>query len=287
MQDIIHIGYNKTASTWLQMDVFPKLRNRTYLVANDECRRLMYEDEDRSAIEGVSRIARSTASGTVLSYEALSGRVYFGSPHRFRTADRLKMALREPGAIIVVRAQPTMLVSLYSQYVNQGGTHAFTNFLTSDAPGLSFDADHLMYDKLVGHYIHVFGRDNVAVLIFEDLRLNRERFLSTLSGFLGEQVHGSETERNPSASAWAIRALRAWNRTFRESPFNSEPTLPLRRAARGRTLAQRMTFGASLFERCRDEATEFAQRYSDSNLRLEGHVGIDLRALGYPMPGDR
>jgi hypothetical protein len=284
MIDIAHIGFHKTASTWLQCDVFPG------------CRRLHYVD-DRTRVftralrsEGPSHAALRALfddhpNGVLWSCEDLSGDVFDGSEGRFELAGALAEILRDGGVIAVVRSQATLLPSLYAQYVKLGGIGDFASFVRDSCPGLRLDLEHFEYDGLIDTYASRLGRERVLVLPYELLVHDDDAFLLHLSRFCGE-LFGSDhmARQNPSPSAFGVDALRRWNRLFRRTKFNASPLVTLPGGSRVRHLVQRRVHvGRSVQERWGPAAAEVANRFAASNRRLQPFVEYDLGGLGYPV----
>ena len=279
---ILHVGYHKTGTTWLQAEGFGLLQG-VERVHDPEMKALFKDlalNEDTPDIASIrASVERNPAMRPVISYEFLSGAVLNGSPHRSRTAHRLAKALPEAEVLMVVRRQPEMLQSLHAQYVNQGGTEHFERFLSGHGRGFTFDPEHLEYDKLVFTYSDLFGLDSVLVLPYELLRVKPTEFLSRLADRWGTRVTGEVRPRiiNPSLSGWQLDMLRAWNRLFRSTSFNPQPLVPLRNAEKMRWLMQGRSRGKN---KSRSSAMKYAERYRESNQRLSARC--DLRGWGYP-----
>lgn len=282
---ILHIGYHKTGTTWLQVEGF-RLLEGVERIHGPDAKALLRElatGRGEFAPEKLrSLIEKSEACHPLISYEFLSGQVFNGSQHGTRTAHRLAEALPEAMTLIVVRRQPEMLESLHAQYVNQGGTVSFPNFLAGSGHGFDLNPEHLEYDRLVSTYVDLFGEPNVLVLPYELLRARPEAFLDRLADALGTKVTGNMQPRtvNPSLSGKRLDILRTWNRWFRRSQFNPDPIIPLPKAAKMRRLMQGRSRPRLELQ---DLSVTFSERYGPSNQRLQ--AWCDLSGWGYPGVG--
>lgn len=292
-EHLLHIGYHKTATTWLQQEAFLRLadlhlarRDPLIKMALDE---LMFDpnfdaESFKQRVEG-----RSTEIGKplIISHEGLSGRVWEASYNQEMIRNRLAEVFPTGKVLMVIRSQTSMLPSLYAQYVNSGGTYPYRVLMAGRSiPGWEFDPAHLEYDRLVADYRSSFGTDRVLVLPYEWLGPDSEAFLRKIAAFVGSWLsadRGADT-RNPSPTTWGIAVLRSWNRLFRESRFN-RPMLHLRGGDKVRWLAQThpaLRRGKTPVEAYRPQTLAYVERYRDSNRRLADLCEFDLAMLGYP-----
>jgi len=193
---LIHIGYPKTGSTWIQRRVIdnddcavgsvaPWTAVRTTII---EPLPLWYEGEPvrRMLADG---IARCGADGVapVLSHELLCGQPVSGGFSATFVADRLHALAPEATVLIVVREQHAMLLSLYGEYVRNNGAGSLSTYL--DPPSRDrfpvFDLRYLEFDRLAFRYQELFGADRVHVLLFEDLAADPLRFANVVLTLAG------------------------------------------------------------------------------------------------------
>ncbi len=298
-EHFIHIGYHKTASTWLQVCVFPSLAGVRYgdpllenLVTNlsTASDRAFFAEGFRSVLRQVEGMSLGPL---LLSYEGLSGSLWDGTDVGFRNAARLRSLMPGGRIMVVVRRQDEMLRSVHAQYVNEGGTRSLQAFVEGGVEGSRFSLRLLEYDRLVGYYVDLFGRDRVWVVPYEHLRANRDRFLGDLCEFLDAQLTAeiSGAWPNQSLSPPSLRLLRAWNRLFRPTRFNPAPSLlALPWASHVRPLMQgridpvvRRLFDTDAIKESRWLA-DIAAEFAGSNERLQSFCAESLAAWGYPLP---
>ena len=298
---IVHIGYHKTASTWLQVCVFPYLSAVRY---GDPMLRYLLADLATAPAESFfaapfERVFRQSQGGAalpiLLSDEGVSGSLWDGYGAGPRNAERLASVLPNSRILVLVRRQDDMLRSIHGQYVNEGGTRSLGDFLSGQKiEGSRLSLEHLEYDKLVRLYVDLFGRERVRVMPYEYLRAQPAKFLHEMRAFVGSATSGrvSARRQNRSLTAPSLWLLRRWNRLFRQSRFNQQPigrALPGGR--RARNLLQRRIdpllrrLAGNLVSTKEDRTLEaIADGFSASNRRLQQFCAYSLTDWGYPLP---
>jgi hypothetical protein len=95
-------------------------------------------------------------------------------------AHRIQAVFPDARVVIFVRSQPEMIAACYQQYVRGGGTYPVRRYLWPldhlrgaaaqpyKIPRFSFD--HFDYERLVAHYIELFGRERVHVFAYEEVQ---------------------------------------------------------------------------------------------------------------------
>jgi hypothetical protein len=289
VNDFVHVGFHKSGSTWLQGDVFISSR-RELICADDDLNRqilyhMLFAENDHYNRNMVSAFIDRFPS-VLMSNESFSGAIWEGSQHRDRSADRLLDVLRDPGVLIVVRAQPSFIASLYAQYVREGGSQSFKKFLYVSCPGLDFDPSHLIYPELIRKYTERFGADRVLVLPYELITRNRQDFLRRISAFSDDSLEALRSgRRNASPSFRRVQLFSWWNRLFCVTRFNPNPVvvhLPGRSRVMN-VILNRGSRGRSMEEALGPMAAAFAERYRESNRELQKLMPeFPLEQWGYP-----
>jgi hypothetical protein len=299
-EHVIHVGYHKTASTWLQLCVFPGLAGVQYgdPLFNDFVTNLATAPDHAFFAEGFRRVLRQMEGVSdgplLLSYEGLSGSLWDGDEIGLRNAARLHRVMPAGRIMVVVRRQDEMLRSVHAQYVNEGGTRPLREFVEREVEGSRFSLHHLEYDRLVGRYVELFGRDRVWVAPYEHLRAERDRFLAALCAFLQAELAAdvSRAWPNHSLSRPSLWLLRSWNRLFRATRFNAAPGLAALPGGRHvRDLMQsRVDPVVRRLIRPKDSArnsrwlADIAAGFAGSNERLQRFCPQPLAAWGYRLP---
>ena len=283
---VVHIGFHKTATTWLQSEVFPHHAGLLpYLkgpVWDDPYLRCVVADSDRrfdpqrarEAYEsGLERLGNPAPGAVVvLSAERLSGHAASGGYDTVRIARRLHETLPEAKVLIVLRSQVDMIESEYRQLVGEGYRGRLSSLWLSDAwKRVQFDLEHYEYDTLVREYHRLFGPENVAVFTYELLIADRPRFLDRLAAFFGvapfELDQVSAKEVHPGLPNRGIAMLRLLNH-FRRTELNPFPTVDIGVWWRGPIVAVSRLLPKRKHLIPAAKRKELAQRYEESNRRL-------------------
>lgn len=190
---IVHIGFPKTATTFLQKEVFPTIEG-TNFVDYRSCEAvftdLIYLDDldyDQKKVE--EKLSKLYTQGfSLFSFEALGGAPFiYKGLGRSRIPKRLK-DLGMTKVIITLRDQKTMYDSLYRQYVVQGGVMRFKDFLDTGKKWnlyvRAFNPDYLKYDRIIKVYFDLFGPENVLILNHELLTADKAQYLNILEKFI-------------------------------------------------------------------------------------------------------
>lgn len=304
----IHIGYPKTATTWLQGCVFPHLNGCAYLPFQDS--RYGWFDSlllDHDFVFNAAKIrtrfdasiaSADTTSKMILSWESFAGNVFEGGHNALPLARRLHEVFPEASIIITVRNQVNMIESTYRQYIHEGGTLDINGFLSLRYPSpLRLEKEHFFYDRLVGAYQALFGKERVKVLVYEQLADDKHSFLSDLLGFIGvdEDVAAIEARcaarENIGMSLPSIYLARWLNRLV-YSHFNLSPLLPRKLvSARHIRFALQRIADPLLLRRLKGKKSlltdfqraELSDYFRESNRRLEEISGVSLASYAYPL----
>jgi hypothetical protein len=305
---LVHIGYHKTGSTWLQMHLF---RSSEVHFALGASRRNLYEwivapgPFDYEPAAARARLAGSLARVApeyvpVLSHERLSGFPFSGGFDSARIARRVRDALDDASVLIVVREQQAMIRSLYRQYVKEGGALSLDGFMVATNPSLpSFSLDFLRYHELIAYYVTLFGPDRVLVLPFELFVADGREFVRRILEWCNprglEQLPHLDLPytkaANPSPAAGVIAGRAAVNFLFgTRRSINPHSLLPQpvwrvdkvnRLAAAGLSLLPQAVNRALDRRARRLIAARTAGMFGASNSRTSELAKMDLAAYGY------
>ena len=310
----IHVGLRKAASTTLQKGLFAKLPelNHFGMWIDDVTRfpdpripeliqRIILSDGvnyDRAAARDLAEDAivskLSPTRINTLSDEKLGG-FWRGYADRRLIAERLKDLFGNIRIIVMVREQ---IDHFLANYIALGGEYK----LAPDRLRVRLPVtDHLEYMmrypdyEQLGHlkvgqstamYADIVGRDNVCVLLFEEMRDDLQAFAKRIGGFLGVGTDAvvacmrgrHENLRRTTRRMLAYRSLRA----HVLPGFSLSAHLPARmhagfeRALSGGSKSQ-IEIPAEWLARLR-------AYYAEDNARLAGDFGLDLARWGYALP---
>ncbi len=303
---LIHIGYHKTGTTWLQAFVFDEAGHGycSPWSRGDMIERLVltkplsYDVEDTRGW-----LAPGLASAVekrlipVLSAERFSGNPHSGGYDSVLVAERFAEALPGARVVAIVREQRAMIASCYKQYVRVGGAcsaRAYLNPPTLGRPRVPlFDPDFFCYDRLIARYRELFGAEHVLALPFESLKRDPDAFVARISAFAGAPDPGAvpREKKNVALSALACSLKRQCNRFLARDALNPAAPVGNPRVAgavqRVFESGDRLTPGFARRwseRRLRRRVDEIARgRYAESNRALGAMIGEDLGALGYDV----
>lgn len=301
---LLHVGYPKTASTYLQQAIFnnPDFglalpggpASRGYLVdwfrASDGYR----FDPGAVAEEMAALEAPVRAQGLrpVWSDETLLGnpitRTYDGA----WILDKIARLERPMKVLITIRRQPDLILSAYREYLKLH-RHSLTDFIgTGDEPRSYrpiLHEEYLQFDIAARQWGQAFGHDNLLVLPQELLRADPAGFIARLADFLGVAAPPvlDDQARNVGLGGTALLASRPLNGLFLRSPLSQRRNGAERVVRKMLQLINRLAPAA--LDRRIDQsmrariAARFDGTYAASNRRLSELTNLDLAALGYPV----
>jgi hypothetical protein len=192
---LIHVGYHKTGTSWLQKEFFENPLTEINSLAK-------YDDRAKWITEFVKPfylynennvkklINQSYKSGklNVLSLERLSGYPSTGGFDSLENAQRLKFLFPNAKILIVVREQLSMIRSHYMEYLKANGTEKLEELLTPERfyfiRNPIFQLEFFNYNHLIKVYDDLFSKENVLVLPFELLKTDSTCFIKSITNFL-------------------------------------------------------------------------------------------------------
>ena len=220
---LLHIGYPKTASTFLQrwFEAHPQL---AYVEGGIGGFRDVYAIARENAVscnEPLYRVTSAEVLSAPLPDSGKRAHDYSRVPP-LATADAQRgvcstLAALFPNArvLIVTRGFRSMILSSLSQYARSGGDLDLCDLIRKTIE--QRDPRFLQswdYDALLGFYRNAFGSDNVLVMPYELLRDDADQFIRTLSENLGIEPCPVEKHRineslSPVELYWYPRLTRA------------------------------------------------------------------------------
>ncbi len=197
-QYYIHIGFGKTATTWLQNLIFNRNKNINYLgkTEQDYPKWLIewhYLDDyafnkEKDNIRNIVESMSSPDKMNLLSSEAFTR---FGGVS-FNQAARIREICRDARILIILRDPIAILKSFYKNNVQEGlFTLDLEDYLDwTRTPFVLYKRKpaylpDLFFSETVETYMELFGENNVCILRYEDMLSDTDKFFGQLSGFLG------------------------------------------------------------------------------------------------------
>jgi hypothetical protein len=309
---LIHIGYHRTASSWLQRYYFGDPRTGLRWLGKQaedhpvrQIIRTRWSEFDprtlRAQFDPLLREAQAEGLVPVVSFERLSGHACSGGYDSEQIAQRLAQVFPEGRVLIVIREQRAAILSNYKRYIKAGGPGTLREFLlppaTKNARVPLFDFRHFEYHHLLGRYHALFGADAVLILAFEQFVREPAAFVSHIGHFVGRPVEQDVLDSLPFkrraqktfSSVTQQAVLRRLNVLVR-SEVNPTPFFDLHRHKELRRLARAAPEAALPPEVVAAETDEalakvlaelVGDRYAASNRATAELTGIDLAAYGW------
>jgi hypothetical protein len=251
---ILHIGMHKTASSYMQANIFPKLNDTLFIYGASKF------------IKQWNEQVHNSNNHLLISHECLSGIPWDkngllgidGSHDWLKSFEKNINTLRLlfPDAVIIVffRKHGDLLTSLHKQYIHEGGILNLSDFYGQDKllqpKDLSFKYRIDLLNKLF---------ENVYFLDFEDFKNIGDQYLKMFfqNEFSLDLESGKKSKsiENRGVSGNKLEALRKVNRYYNKFPEK------LKKILRGLGLSPRFIFQSRLrFWKAEDSKTRLKSR---------------------------
>jgi hypothetical protein len=311
---LIHIGYHKTGTSWLQKElfissneVFEPLTNRKdtgksdlsiHFILDEERNQLSPYDFNKTKIKTnfAQNAFKKNADGKVfvISNERLSGHIFSGGFDSKLIAHRIFNSFPNAKIFISVRDQKALICSWYFQYLSAGGVKKLSIYLhQKDLRRPYFSPAHLKYTDLIEEYYSLFKKENVLVLPYELLAQRPEEYMLRLGDFLGRKINIDNSRfdvfHNKKKNYFVLHKFRWLNYFISSNATNNFSSL---KSTYSKLLAKKIQnllihlIPDRLSIKTKKEHqiyTEqlFRDTYSDSNKKLSKLIDIDLFQFGY------
>ncbi len=308
---LVHVGYHRTGSTWLQTALLGRERlgfSSPLSKASDIPNALIRPhplDFDpkacRAALWPALAAAGQAGRVAVLSSERLVGSPHAGGYDSKEIAERLAAVFPEARILMGIREQRDIILSTYRLYVNAGGSCSVRGYLQPARRGNAmprFDLRHFEYHRLIELYGSLFGTESVLVAPFEQLRTDARGFTRRILEFCGRDPdHTSPDDlpdgakRNTGLPGVAVTLKRRLNPLLARDRLNPHPVIPLadgdarlRRFVRAAAEHAPARLNAAVEQRLAREVRDIVgERYRESNQATQALTSLPLAQYGYPV----
>jgi hypothetical protein len=302
---IFHVGYIKTATTFLQHRVFDREdlgigwagghESRAFITENYIiCDEYLFDPADiRAKMDALERDTRSRDIVPIWSEE-----MFLSDPAQplycgYAALDRLRQThAGDIKVLITIREQRAFVLAAYQEFIRQGGRHSLYDYIGSGNEPRSYSPilreSLLHFDRAVAAYQQTFGKDNVLVLPIEMLRRDAPQYLHLLGDFLGRSIETVDTgvRVHGSLGMTAVGVQRLTNHFITHSPLNFFGSSRTARAFLkiARIVDKSVPHAVHRLWRKHAE-TMIERRYGGqlgaTNRRLEALIDLDLKSYGY------
>lgn len=309
MKTYIHIGYPKNASTTLQMDIFPNIKDVSYLGRIYNSEQPFVSKELSEAVYAISmqdsvefsyqeveeKIQRSLRNINIqsdklaISWEAFSHNV----ADRKLIAERLNKLFPDASILVIIRNQMDALQSMYAFLVCQMGKNINVSYgrpsIASFEKWISEQEDFLCrsyistlkYYEFISEYWKLFGKEKVTVLLFEELANSPELFFEKMALFFDTKCI------TPSGPFPPRRNTKPTNKALLYYKLRSHfPHITPSKFLPGMVIKWvRIFFNSGARTRGEKIPLQMQERlmnmYRESNRKLQQELGVDLGKHGY------
>jgi hypothetical protein len=207
MGHLLHIGYPKAGSTYLQhwFEAHPQL---AYVVGGIAGFRSVYAMAQESAAGRPDALYRVTSAEALATPGLGAGRlaIDYGRYAEFdmaaaqsRACSMLATLFPSATVLIITRGFRSVIRSALSEYAKSGGDADVLQLIGTNREHDLTVVYH--YDRLIGEYQRAFGAENVILMPFELLRDDADAFIKTISARLGvEPIAAPATRINEGIS---------------------------------------------------------------------------------------
>lgn len=324
----IHIGYPKTATTFLQNRIFPIISEVQYL--GKKYNKLLSEfDIDLDIIDDIIYKNESSLLEKIISYRKkikdklknkkvlLSEEDFLSSslrvsgivPFRISTPCPISIGRKiyqifnmqnmDVKVLITIRRQDEMILSLYAQYYTccysrYNETNTFKKFLNQFV-GIDRNLSVVLnYNLIIKEYKEIFGKNNIYVLVFEELQKYPEIFLRRICNIL--KVDSKKYSKLFPKKAENIRSTKEGYKKTRDVTLydflgrvKHKYFLNLNLKLRIKKKFKSFLLKFSLWENkinktillSNKEKDLIMKLYEKDNRELSQHLDIDLKEYGY------
>lgn len=289
----VHIGYYKTGTTFLQNVIFPSMDLSYHNIdtSTEILKDVIFTDDlDYHKDYVISALENAVKPNAVnlFSFESLVGPMFmYPGINRSNIANRLyELGFRK--VIITLRSQYNLIDSFYRQYIQVGGVLKFRKYLESDF----FNDQFFLFAGFVQHYQNIFGKENIKIVLQEDLKSHKEKEVNELCSFLGSSIISEEKGfSNISMSNGSISLLRIVNHFtanyFRPSNLISNHITTFK----VRYLLQRILdpFFIKFFSNHKSYIKKYKledyvfEKYADNNTELNNDLNLGMEKYNYPL----
>ncbi len=304
---VIHLGFPKTATSWLQRFIFNnsdiKLQAvKRHLIAEN----IIYpsdleynRDLTREIIFSEIEEIEDSGKRAIISHENLVGGIINGGYYNFNIANRLKDLFPNAKIILVIRNQADIIFSSYLQYVKSGGKCKLDRLFNPPIDGIlpMFRYEYFEFHRLIKLYQDNFGKGNVLVLPYEQFVKDPKEYVIQVRDFMEIDLPKSlpfKSLENKSMRGMTIPLKRLTNRlvTHYSSEGVDAPFLVSKKASGLITgafnkisdLLLPSKINNLILKNIKKKISDNIEgKYGLSNSKTEFLTGLDLKKYGYEV----
>lgn len=302
LSPLIHIGFPKTASTWLQKVVFTDESLGFSIPWGNKCALAIDQcvlggpysfSPEQALAKFKSHIHEPSSLTPVISDEILVGDPMQGKYWGRMIADRLFDVFPSAKIFICIREQKSYVLSAHKEHVRGGGTYSLQRFIghNLNKPGFAgiLQKNFLEYDTVISYYQNLFGKDKVLILPFEMLRHEPQVFLDRLLDFSTDKKGSVNFESERSAyKGGTVSIRRILNKYTPQADWGSGympiPLILLNKLCTFTDKVIPKDYHAKVDAKHKDIINAWVgDDYRASNNKTSSLTGLDLARYGYDV----
>lgn len=217
MKTVLHIGLHKTATSFLQTEIFPHIKEIAYY---------------GNKIQGLD-LRDCGQKNRLLSNESLSGIPYKSKKYFLQfqnNIEALEDIYKNPSYIIAFREPSSFIGSIYKQYLHEGGTIGFNDFFSLNRTSF-LDPQDFYFSKFIRFLEERIPQERLFLYDYSEFKNNRIFILTKLLKFVSaddnidlkqiEKLVGKRGNRKVNSSVpekyeSTLRTLNKWSETFKK-----------------------------------------------------------------------
>ena len=308
MKTILHIGLGKSGSTYIENNIFKKMRNSIYIdILSDELTDVLFLDTLEFNKKNLSEKIYTEKNKKENEYLLIScpGVTTPKKFDQFIVCDRLRSIFKDSMIILILRNQFEYITSYYRERVAGGAYISFPNFMKYCFSNYNASfLPNLNYFNLCHYYTQKFGEDNVKIFLYEELFDEKKNFNKNLfemkTGINLNNID-SKSEVTNISIPFQLLGLRCFiNRLYKYDNGQGLYDMPTRMLYQKKNFSYKYyyklilnrifknKFFLKIFNKKinlidRDNYDKINKLYGLSNSQLEKKFNINLKKNGYPF----
>lgn len=312
---LVHVGFHKTATTFLQKAFFANNQLGFDQFQRLQCSKLVhrkiaalgpFDKLSSDTINELHQFAKNAAEQGflgVISHERLSGYPASGGFDSKLILERIKEIFPDAKILIIIREQISLIQSVYSQMITDGGAYSLNDFLRYSLEPATvripqFRLSFYEFDKYISYCQTLFGKDRVLVLPYELLGENYQDFLDKIGFFAlpndwenirGYQKLPTNSVVNAKKSILIQNISRVLNALFYKNQLSNSALIRIKHLPSiyknlhqlGNAITPKF-IEKNLNQKMKNYIREYVgSYYCQSNIRTSELIGINLAQYNY------
>lgn len=209
----LHIGLQKTGTTFLQKAVFPRWKGINYLPTDNLEKLLRIEDDEIN----------------LLSREGLSGKNWSSDTERRRNISNLAKHFPQARIILSFRRHSDFILSSYKQYLQRGGFEDFEHYFDIQSNQGFMKREDFLYRTKLETVLGCF-EEAPFVILYSQIIEGLPQLLSNMEAFIGgsaPKVEDIPRKRYNKSVGYYPAILLRWLNRHASSELNPDGRYPL------------------------------------------------------------